>query len=50
MPIKAVRNFHIQNDEMSQLIVQVDLDGKDLEDVVAGWISENEARWKGWLQ
>ena len=46
---KAVRNFHIENDEMSQLIVQVDLEGKKLEDVVAEWISNNEDRWQAWL-
>jgi glycine betaine/proline transport system substrate-binding protein len=47
---KAIRNFKINNDEMSQLIVQVDLEKKKLEDVVAAWIKDNEARWKAWLQ
>jgi len=32
------------------LIVQVDLEKKKLEDVVAAWIKDNEARWKAWLQ
>lgn len=46
---KAVRNFRIENDEMSQLIVEVDLEGKKLEDVVANWVATNESRWKAWL-
>lgn len=37
---EAVRNFKIKNDEMSQLIVEVDLNKKKLEDVVATWIDQ----------
>ena len=47
---KAVRNFHIENDEMSALIVDVDLKGRKVDEVVAEWIKKNEARWKKWLQ
>ncbi len=47
---KAVRNFKIDNDEMGKMIAAIDLDGKKLEDVVAGWMSKNEARWKAWIQ
>ncbi len=47
---KAVRNFHIENDAMSQMIVEVDLEGKSVDDVVANWIASNEAVWKNWLQ
>lgn len=47
---KAVRNFKIKNDEMSQLIVEVDLDKKKLEDVVAAWVTKNEDRWKAWIK
>jgi len=46
---KAVRNFRIENDEMSALIVDVDLNGRKVDDVVAEWIEKNEARWKKWL-
>ena len=47
---KAVRNFHIENPEMGQLIVEVDLDGKDLDGVVAAWIDKNKSRWQGWIK
>jgi len=46
---KAVRNFHIENDEMSALIVDVDLNGRKVDEVVAEWIKNNETRWKKWL-
>ncbi len=46
---KAIKAFNINNDEMSQMIVAVDLEGKKLEDVVADWIDKNEGRWKPWI-
>ncbi len=47
---KAIRNFHIENKEMSQLIVEVDLQGRKVEEVVAQWIKNNPDRWKKWLK
>jgi glycine betaine/proline transport system substrate-binding protein len=46
---KAITAFTIDNDEMSQMIVAVDLEGKKLEEVVADWIAKNESRWKPWI-
>jgi glycine betaine/proline transport system substrate-binding protein len=45
----AIKNFQISNDEMGALVGAVDLDGKKLDDVVAAWIKDNEARWKKWI-
>lgn len=45
----AIKAFKIDNDEMSQMIVAVDLEGKKLDDVVADWITKNESRWKPWI-
>ncbi len=45
----AIQKFNISSDEMSALIVATDLDGKDLDAVVADWMANNEGRWKGWL-
>ncbi|NQU58306.1 MAG: ABC transporter substrate-binding protein, partial [Rhodospirillales bacterium] len=47
---KAVRNFHVDNDEMSQMIVDIDLDGKKLEDVVDTWMAKNKSRWQAWIK
>ncbi len=45
---QAVRNFHIDNDAMGALIVEVDLDGKSVDDAVEGWIGANESTWRKW--
>ncbi len=45
---QAVRNFHIDNDTMGALIVEVDLDGKSVDDAVEGWIESNEGTWRKW--
>jgi glycine betaine/proline transport system substrate-binding protein len=47
---KAAKAFNVSNDEMGQMIVKVDLEGQDLDAVVAEWIKNNEDRWKKWLE
>ncbi|MDA9981730.1 ABC transporter substrate-binding protein [Gammaproteobacteria bacterium] len=44
----ALKGFTISNDEMSQMIVDVDLDGQKIDDVVAKWIKDNESNWQAW--
>lgn len=46
---EAVRNFKIDNDTMGALIVEVDLEKKELDDVVRAWIDANESTWKPWI-
>ncbi|MGI9316089.1 MAG: ABC transporter substrate-binding protein [bacterium] len=45
----AIKNFSLDNDEMGNMITAVDLDGQDLNAVVADWLATNESRWKAWL-
>ena len=45
----AVKAFTIDNDEMGAMITEVDLNGKTVEAVVADWMTQNEARWSGWI-
>ena len=47
---RAVRNFKIDNAQMSQMIVEVDLEGKSVDETVAKWMRENESTWKGWIK
>jgi glycine betaine/proline transport system substrate-binding protein len=47
---EAVRRFAVDNDMMGKLIVQVDLENRPLDDVVAEWLSNNEAVWKPWTE
>jgi glycine betaine/proline transport system substrate-binding protein len=35
---------------MGAMVAAVDLDGKSVEEVVAGWMAENEARWSTWIK
>jgi glycine betaine/proline transport system substrate-binding protein len=47
---KAIKNFNLSSDEMNQMVVEVDLDGKEVDAVVAEWVKNNEDRWKKWLE
>ena len=46
----AIKAFNISNDEMGAMVSDVDLNGKKLDDVVAGWMTANEARWSTWIK
>ncbi len=45
----AIEAFTLDNEEMGKMIAAVDLDGKKVDDVVAAWMTDNEARWKPWI-
>ncbi len=45
---EAVRNFRIDNQAMGDLIIEVDLEGKALEDAVEDWLTSNESTWRQW--
>ncbi len=45
----AIKAFTIDNTEMGAMITAVDLDGQTIDAVVAGWMADNEPRWKGWI-
>jgi glycine betaine/proline transport system substrate-binding protein len=46
---EAIKKFNISNEEMGEMLAKVDLEGKKTEEVVAEWMKNNEARWKGWI-
>jgi glycine betaine/proline transport system substrate-binding protein len=48
--VKAIEGFTVNNDEMGAMIAEVDLEGANLEEVVAKWIADNEDRWSGWIE
>jgi glycine betaine/proline transport system substrate-binding protein len=47
---KAVRNFHIENAAMSQMIVEVDLEGKSVDETVTKWMGDNKSTWQSWIK
>lgn len=46
---QAIKNFEVNNDEMGSMIADIDLNGRDLNEVVAEWVNNNEDRWKSWI-
>ena len=44
----AVRAFHIENDAMGNMVAEVDLDGRDLNEVVGDWMDQNKDTWQAW--
>jgi glycine betaine/proline transport system substrate-binding protein len=45
---ETIRNFRIDNQAMGDLIIEIDLEGKPLDDAVEGWIQANEGTWREW--
>ena len=45
----AIKAFRVSNDEMGAMVAAVDLEGEDLDAVVADWLANNEDTWKGWI-
>ncbi|MEO0328434.1 MAG: ABC transporter substrate-binding protein [Pseudomonadota bacterium] len=47
--IKLLQNFRLTNAMQAPMILAIDVDGKEMEDVVDEWMSTNESTWKSWL-
>jgi glycine betaine/proline transport system substrate-binding protein len=45
---EAIRNFRIDNESMGGLIAAIDLEGRDLGEVVQEWLDANEPTWQAW--
>lgn len=45
-----IGSFKIDNNEMGDMVAKVDLDGQELDDVVAAWMTANEGRWQEWIK
>ena len=46
---ELITNFELTNEMQAPLILAVDIDGKDVEEVVSEWLDANEDTWKAWL-
>ncbi len=47
---RAIKAFNISNEEMGALVVDADLNKTKIDDVVAGWMAANEAKWSQWIK
>ena len=48
--LKLIENFRLSNTEQAGLILAVDIEGRDMVEVVAEWVAENESKWRPWVQ
>ena len=47
---KMLSLYSQTNDEQNAAILEVDNKGRDLDDVVAEWLANNESKWQGWIE
>ncbi|MCV0425470.1 MAG: ABC transporter substrate-binding protein [Roseibium sp.] len=45
----VIEAYNISNEEMSAMVGKVDLEGVDIDTVVADWMKTNKDRWSGWI-
>jgi len=45
----VIQNFNLTNAMQAPMILAIDVDGKDVEEVVEEWMASNEDTWKSWL-
>lgn len=45
---EMVRNYKMDNDTLSALLVEVDLKGRDAREVAIEWLKANESTWQPW--
>ena len=48
-PKLDVKHFNITNDDYGQMVAEVDLQGKTVEETVAAWMAANKDTWMGWI-
>ena len=44
-----LKEFTITNEIQNKLVKDVDVEGKDINDVVDNWVAGNEAVWSPWI-
>jgi glycine betaine/proline transport system substrate-binding protein len=47
---EAAKAFALNSDEMNAMVGAVDLEGQEVEAVVADWMANNEDRWSKWIE
>ncbi len=47
--LTLLKNFRLTNEQQAPMILEIDVDGKEMNDVVDAWLKENETTWKAWL-
>ena len=45
-----LENYTLTNDAQAQMMHAIDVEGRDVREVVNEWLAANEAAWKGWMK
>lgn len=43
-------NMDLSNEEQAKMVLAIDVDGRDIDEVVSEWLANNEDIWRPWLQ
>ncbi len=46
---KMLTSLQLSNDDENQAILEIDVNGRDLDEVVAEWIANNKGTWQPWI-
>jgi glycine betaine/proline transport system substrate-binding protein len=46
---RLLQNYTLTNEDQIPMMKAIDIDGRDLVEVVSEWVEANEARWKPWV-
>jgi len=47
--MKLVEQMQLTNDAQNALILEVDQNGRDVEEVVSEWMAANKSTWRPWV-
>jgi len=47
--VKLIENSYLTNDMQAGMILAIDVDGRDIDEVVKEWMDANESVWRAWI-
>jgi ABC-type proline/glycine betaine transport system substrate-binding protein len=47
--VKVLQNHRLTNAQQAVMIYEVDVNKRDVDEVVAEWMEANESVWRSWL-
>lgn len=48
--VSLIEKFNLTNQEQAGLILAIDIEGRDMEEVVSEWLDANQDKWRPWVQ
>lgn len=47
---RLLQNYTLTNEDQNPMMKAIDVDGRDLVEVVSEWVEANQARWRPWVE